>query len=301
MSFPARNNLLRILSKPAASLRRLALIFAVFLGTVAHTARADDAKARPTPLRALLVLGGCCHDYAAQKDLLKAGLEARANISVDVMYSPDTTTAPPIEIYGDPNYADDFDVVIHDECAADVKDRAVVEGVLAPHRAGIPAVNLHCAMHSYRTAPDVKNPVQAGTGESLWFDYLGVQSSGHGPQKPIAIVFVDKKHPVVAGLDDWATIKEELYNNIVVREGTHVLARGSQEPNDKPNFTESVVVWTNEYGEKKTRVFSTTIGHNNETVADARYLDLVTRGVLWACGKLQDSGKPADGYGPVKN
>ena len=60
------------------------------------------------------------------------------------------------------------------------------------------------------------------------------------------------------------------------------------------------MVWTNEYGDKKTRVFSTTIGHNNETVADDRYLDLVTRGVLWACGKLQDSGKPADGYDPVK-
>jgi len=31
-----------------------------------------------------------------------------------------------------------------------------------------------------------------------------------------------------------------------------------------------------EYLQSKTRVFSTTIGHNNETVADARYLDLVT-------------------------
>jgi type 1 glutamine amidotransferase len=45
-----------------------------------------------------------------------------------------------------------------------------------------------------------------------------------------------------------------------------------------------VVVWVNEY--QKTRVFSTTIGHNNVTVSDARYLDLVTRGLLWSCGKL---------------
>ncbi len=61
---------------------------------------------------------------------------------------------------------------------------------------------------------------------------------------------------------------------------------------------ESVVAWTNEFGPKKTRIFSTTLGHNNETVADARYLDLVTRGVLWAGGKLGDDGKPVDGYGP---
>jgi len=167
------------------------------------------------------------------------------------------------------------------------------------HRAGIPAVNLHCAMHSYRTAADVKVATQPGTGESLWFDFLGVQSAGHGPQKPIAIVFQDKSHPAVAGLSNWTTIKEELYNNIVVRDGVTVLARGSQEPNDRPNFTEAAVVWTNEYGDKKARVFSTTIGHNNETVEDERYLDLVTRGVLWACGKLQDSGLAEDGFGPL--
>ena len=59
---------------------------------------------------------------------------------------------------------------------------------------------------------------------------------------------------------------------------------------------ETVVVWTNTYG-GKARVFSTTIGHNNATVEDARYLDLVTRGVLWACDKLEADGKPKAGYG----
>ena len=33
----------------------------------------------------------------------------------------------------------------------------------------------------------------------------------------------------------------------------------------------------------------------NETVADARELDLVARGLLWACKKLNDSGKPLAG------
>ena len=63
--------------------------------------------------------------------------------------------------------------------------------------------------------------------------------------------------------------------------------------------SESVVVWTNEYGPKKARVFATTIGHNNATVDDPRYLDLIARGVLWAAGKLGDDGKPLAGYGPV--
>ena len=61
----------------------------------------------------------------------------------------------------------------------------------------------------------------------------------------------------------------------------------SRDGNSRTN--DFVDIWINQYGPKKTRVFSTTIGHNNETVADARYLDLVTRGLLWACDKLDDS------------
>ena len=49
---------------------------------------AGAQEVRPAPIKALLILGGCCHDYAAQKDLLKAGIESRANVSVDVVYSP---------------------------------------------------------------------------------------------------------------------------------------------------------------------------------------------------------------------
>jgi len=153
-------------------------------------------------------------------------------------------------------------------------------------------------MHSYRTAKNFREPVEPGTSDSLWFDYLGIQSSGHGPQKPIAIAFTDTAHPIVKGMANWTTINEELYNNVVVRDSAHPLARGTQEPNTRPNVTESNIIWTHEYGDANARVFSTTLGHNNETVSDPRYLDLVTRGLLWACGKLQDSGDPAPGYGP---
>ena len=44
----------------------------------------------------------------------------------------------------------------------------------------------------------------------------------------------------------------------------------------------------------KTKVFATTLGHNNDTVADARYLDLGTRGLLWSVSKLDEAHlKPA--------
>ena len=50
------------------------------------------AQETPKPIKALLITGGCCHDYAQQKDILKNGLESRANITVDIFYSADGNT-----------------------------------------------------------------------------------------------------------------------------------------------------------------------------------------------------------------
>lgn len=249
--------------------------------------------AQTKPLKALLLTGGCCHDYAAQKDILKKGIEARANIIVDQIHTDNSTVTPDLPIYGMPEYANGYDVVIHDECAARIEDDKVVKGVLAPHDKGTPGVNLHCAMHSYRIG-EFSKPIgeKTGTPTSQWFEYLGIQSTGHGPKKPIAIVYVDKEHPITKTLADWTTKDEELYNNLTVFSTAHALATGEQ------GDQKTIVTWTNDY--KGTRVFNTTIGHFNETVEDARYLDLVTRGLLWACGKLDDKGNIAEGYAPKR-
>jgi hypothetical protein len=113
------------------------------LSLLASTTHAQQ----PKPLRVLLITGGCCHDYAAQKDILKAGIEKRLNAEVTQVHTDDKSTKPPLPIYGNPDYAKGFDLVIHDECAAGINEEATVEGVLKPHRDGIPGVNLHCAMH----------------------------------------------------------------------------------------------------------------------------------------------------------
>jgi hypothetical protein len=96
-----------------------------------------------------------------------------------------TTVKPDLPIFGVPEYANGYDLVIHDECAAGITDVAVIEGVLSPHKAGTPGVNLHCAMHSYRFG-----------------DF----------QKPVEIIHLDKEHPITKTLSDWTTGNEELYN-----------------------------------------------------------------------------------------
>ncbi len=288
----------------------------LFLGAwlVAHAVDPSQPEAKagadapPKALRVLLVAGGCCHDYAAQKDVLKAGIESRIAAEVDIAYNPDKSTKAVFPVYESEDWAKGYDVILHDECSADVKDPAYVKRILDAHAGGVPAVNLHCAMHSYRWG-NYREPVEVGADNAGWFEMLGLQSTGHGPKEPVEVTFTDKAHPITIGLEDWTTGNEELYNNVKMFDSAHALASGKQwvkprrrrgQPEDaevKPKLEEAVVIWTNQYGPEKTKIFSTTLGHYTETVADDRYLDLVTRGLLWVTGHLGDDGKATGGYG----
>jgi type 1 glutamine amidotransferase len=253
------------------------------------------AQEKPKPIKALLVLGGCCHDYARQKDILARGLAERANVEVTIAFyeiKENKGKEKLNPVYEKADWSNGFDVVIHDECDATVKDEAAIANILKPHKDGLPGVVLHCGMHSYRSAGWPKS--------TPWFDFTGLVTIGHGAQIPIAITFGDKQSPITKGLEDWTTIKEELYNNPAggVMPTAKPLAKGKQVSkgrDGKERTDETVVIWTNEYN-GKAKVFATTLGHNNDTVADPRYLDLVTRGLLWSTGHLTDDGKPAPGY-----
>ncbi len=266
-----------------------AMLLLTLLGlTAAGGLRADD---KVKPIRALLVIGGCCHDYAKQKDILTQGISARTNVQWTVAYDPDTTTKHLNPVHEKPDWANGYDVIVHDQCSSDVKDLAVISRILEPHRQGLPAVLLHCGMHCYRSEgyPKAVTP---------WFEFTGLPSTGHGPQAPIAVTFVDRSSPITKELSDWTTINEELYNNSAGKllDTAQPLARGKQTTRNKAGKESTsayVVAWTNLY-KGKTKVFATTLGHNNETVADPRYLDLVTRGLLWSVDKLDAANfKPA--------
>ena len=266
---------------------RCVLLGAALLAVIPATPAAD-AK----PIRALLVLGGCCHEYDKQKGVLSKGISARANVQWAIAYDPSTKTDHLNPVYENEDWAKGFDVVVHDECSSDVKDPKIVERILKPHKDGLPGVVLHCGMHSYRTEGYPKS--------TPWFDFTGLVSTGHGPQVPIAVSYVDPASPITKSFKDWTTMDEELYNNFAgkLHETAQPLARGKQtykDKNGKEVVADCVCVWTNKYN-GKTNVFATTLGHNTQTVADERYLDLVTRGLLWSVGKLDDAAylKPAE-------
>ena len=247
--------------------------------------RAPAQPLAPPPVKALLVIGGCCHDYKKQQEILTRGVSARANVTWTIAYDPDTTTKHLNPVYEKDDWAKGFDVVVHDECSSDVKDIKTVEKILAPHKAGLPAVVIHCGMHCYRT--------EGFPAKTAWFDFTGLATTGHGPQAPIEITYTDPASPISKGLTGWTTKNEELYNNVTAKlhETAQPLARGKQTykgRDGKDRTDEAIVAWTNRYN-GKTRVFGTTLGHNNDTVGDARYLDLVTRGLLWSVDKLEPS------------
>jgi type 1 glutamine amidotransferase len=263
---------------------RSAIVLLLIATSIALLPHRSSLGEEIKPIRALLVLGGCCHDYKQQQELLSKGISERAHVEVVIAYDPDTTTGHLNPVYESPAWATGFDVVIHDECSSDVTDLAVIDRILEPHRQGLPAVILHCGMHSYRSKgyPDV----------TPWFEFTGLQTTGHGPQVPIDLTYTSPENVITKGLSNWTTINEELYNNSAGKllDSATPLARGKQAYKTKQGEDKQedcVVVWTNNYRDTA-KVFSTTLGHNSDTVADARYLDLITRGLLWSCGKLND-------------
>ena len=257
------------------------LIRILLLCTVASAFTNQAAE----PLKALLITGGCCHDYAKQKLIISQGISKRANVDWNIVHEGGTGRTHKISVYLKKDWIKKYDVVVHNECFGAIGDKEFVEGMAIAHRdSGVPAVVLHCTMHSYRAA-DKK------TDE--WRKLLGVTTVRHQQHVAVEIKNMEPKHPIMRGFGkSWKTPAGELYEIIKVWPHTTVLgqAHGVRTKKDHP------CIWVNQYG--KARVFGTTIGHHNETMETEAYLGYLTRGLLWACGKLEENGQPAQGYGP---
>lgn len=250
---------------------------------------AAASSTQPKPLKALMVCGGCCHDYEQQKGILSKGISARANVEWTIVHEgipegKDDKRKHRVSIYEKPDWWKGYDVVLHNECFGHVDDNAFVEGITAAHKAGVPALMLHCSSHSYR---------MASTDE--WRMAVGITSRSHEKARDLTVKVSNPTHPVMQGFPaEWLDKKDELYKNEKVWETATPLATAYGEETKKDH----AVIWVNQYG--KARVFSTTLGHSNETMQSEEFLGLVTRGLLWACDKLEENGTPKAGYGATK-
>lgn len=251
------------------SLRRLFASILVFsmvsFGAVPRLPAPESVK----PVKALLITGGCCHNYKFQSQALTGGIAKSLNVEWTILHEGGNGTRGQIALYDDPDWAKPYDVVVHNECFADTTDEEYIRKITAAHRAGTPAVVVHCAMHTYRAAKI-----------DDWREFLGVTSRRHDHQSRYPVKIVAPEHPVMQGFKtDWVTPMDELYIIEKLWPGATALASSVSEQDGR----EHPVAWVNQYGDA--RVFGTTYGHSDDTFRDPVFIDLLTRGLKWAVGR----------------
>lgn len=249
-------------------MKQLALFFLTTLTFLVGAANAADTA----PLNVLLITSGCCHDYDFQAKAIQLATEKAGVKAVwTVVNEGGKGTEAEIDFYGKSDWAKGFDVVVHNECFAKTTNPDYIRTITQVHHQGVPAVVIHCAMHTYRDA-DIDD----------WREFLGVTSRRHDHQAHYGIDVVAAEHPIMRDYPEGHTsAMDELYIIEKVWPSTKVLATSKSEKTGKAH----PVIWTNQYG--GARVFGTTYGHSRETFEDQVYLETLVRGMLWAAGRLK--------------
>jgi uncharacterized protein len=226
----------------------------------------------PTPLKALILTSqGVYHNYEQQTWDLAHGIVERANVRFDV------SLAEP-ERWKTTDYSDGYDVLIYNICMADNQDAALIANMRRQTEVlGVPAVVIHCTMHSFRET-------------DLWWPLFGLKTKAHEPLGPLRQI-QNESHPVLTGIpEDWTLSSDELYTNLEFT-GQSLLSAAGED--GKPQTT----AWLDYQG--ITPIFGTTLGHSEETMKNTIYQQLIANAVLFVTGNLTRDGKPKPGLEPI--
>ena len=129
--------------KLIAPLTLLTLLAIPFLQADHHKSGEKEAK----PLRVLHLTGGCCHDYKQQKVILTNGIAQRANAEFTIVHEDSKekkNTKHQYDILKEDGWEKDFDAVLYNICFAHEEDVDYIASITDTHKAGLPAVVLHC-------------------------------------------------------------------------------------------------------------------------------------------------------------
>jgi hypothetical protein len=220
-------------------------------------------------IRALIVSGGCCHDYPWQARIIMDAISKAAPVDWMVAVQGGRGTTGHQPVYDSDDWGRGYDIVVHNECFADVADQALIRRITAAHKKGLPAMVIHCAMHTFRASKDDE-----------WREFLGVATRRHTKMFNIPVKIAAKDHRIMAGFkEDWVTPSDELY--VIDRFWPSATALAvATSPEDKKEYP---LAWTNDY--HGARVFGTTLGHGNATFDDPVFQDLLVRGFKWAVNR----------------
>jgi hypothetical protein len=248
---------------------------------------------QPKPLRALMFVGGCCHDYKQMPVDLTQKISGLANVTFDIRPMADAQQMA--AAFADPKFGEGYDLIVYDICFGEAWKDGDYDGALNAAAKGKPAVFVHCSLHTYRPPRNVKDPQlkeREAIADAKWHALIGMDSRVHDKFQGFSTEKVAKNHPIMKSFPDaWQTKGDELYNTVKMMPTATALLTAKSPSGGKVH----TVAWVNDY--HGTRVFGTTLGHNMTTGADPSYHKLLAYGILWACGKLDGEGKPVEGYG----
>ena len=241
----------------------------------------------PGMIRVLIFSGRNNHDWRVSTPFLRDLLVATNKFDVRVEEETTGITSATLAIY---------DVVVLDYNGprwGEVTEKALQDFVSS----GKGLVVYHGASWAFNGLPVLADHhVRTKIIESAWPEYAKMiggswskqdPPTAHAPYHEFTVKFVDKTHPITAGLGDSYVTNDELYHNMRMQPGVHVLATAYDDPNNvgktaeaKGTGKDEPVLWTTTYG--KGRVFHTTMGHDIKAMQVADFRETFIRGTEWA-------------------
>jgi len=103
---------------------------------------------------------------------------------------------------------------------------------------------------------------------------------GHGARHVFTVKWVDRGHPISAGLDESFLANDELYHKLDLLPDTKVLATAFSAPETGGTGRDEPIVWTTAFG--RGRSVHITLGHDLSAMSQPGFLTAFARGAEWA-------------------
>lgn len=272
--------------------------------SIAHNTTANRIPLfKKGSIRVLILTGQNNHDWRSTTPVLRDMLLNTGRFDVRVNEEPTGMTLETLAVY---------DVVVLNYNGprwGHTAEKALEDFV----RAGKGLVGVHGANWSFSGLVVLGDgSVPTGIMEPPWPAYKqmigGVWSdkppaSGHAPRHKFAVRIVDPDSPITKGLPKTFEADDELYHNMHMVPGVHILATAYDDPANKPKTSRrsaarptspanrphldmnptgknEPMLWTVRYG--RGRTFYTVLGHDVKAMDMPGFSTTFVRGVEWA-------------------
>lgn len=252
-------------------------------------------------IRVLILSGQNNHDWRTTTPCLRRLLLNTGRFDVRVNEEPTGMTAQTLAVY---------DVVVLDYNGP--RWGPTAEAALSSFvRSGKGLVVVHGANWAFSGLVVLgAHHIPTGIVEPAWPEYKkmvgGVWSdrapaSGHAPRHKFLVNIIDPNQPITAGLPSSFQADDELYHNMHMTHGVHILATAYDDPSFRatpqkttsspaapgwphldmnPTGRNEPLLWTLHYG--KGRTFYTALGHDVKAEEMPGFSTTFVRGVEWA-------------------